>query len=70
MNFKDCVIHVLQLLAGMDDCMDYSCKQKAECLHCSLLIVYTEHGQGQASFMWEKLACLMEVSVMEQKFPN
>ena len=77
MNFKgkDCVIHVPQRerLAGMDKCVDKSCKRRAEYLRRSLVIVYTERGQWQASFIREKLACLAEVSVSEQilrKFPN
>ena len=75
MNFKekDCVIHVPQRLAGMDERVDNSCKQRAEYLCQSLVIVYTERGQWQASFIWEKSACLTEVSVMEhilRKFPN
>ena len=75
MNFKgtDCVIHVPQCLAGMDDCVDNSCKRRAEYLRCSLIIVYTERSQWQASITWEKSACLVEVSVTEhilRKFPN
>ena len=74
-NFKgkDCIIHMPQHLAGMDKCMDKSCKRRAEYLHHSLVIVYTEHGQCQASFIGEKSACLMEVSVTEhilRKFPS
>ena len=34
-----------------------------ECLHRSLIIILTEHGQWQASFTPEKSACLMEFSV-------
>ena len=75
MNFKgkDCVSHVPQRLAGMDKCVDNSCKRRAEYLRRSLVIVYTERGQWQASFIREKSACLAEVSVTEQtlqKFPN
>ena len=46
MNFKekDCIIHVPQRLAGMDECMDNSCKRRAEYLCCSLVIVCREHG--------------------------
>ena len=39
----------------------------------SLIIVYTQCGQRQASFIREKSACLLEVSAMErilQKFPS
>ena len=73
MNFKgkDCVIHVPQRLAGMDERVDNSCKRRAEYLHRSL--VCRERGQWQASFIREKLACLAEVSVTEQilrEFPN
>ena len=70
MNFKgkDCIIHVPQRLAGMDECMDNSCKQRAEYLRRSLVIVCRERGQWQASFIREKSACLMEVSVTEQIF--
>ena len=75
MNFKgkDCVIHVPQRLPRMDDCMDNFCKRRAEYLCRSLVIVYRERGQWQASFMLEKSACLAEVSVTEhilRKFPN
>ena len=75
MNFKgrDCVGHVPQCLAEMDKHMNNSCKQRAEYLCRSLVIVYTERGQWQASFIKEKSACLEEVSVTEhilQKFPD
>ena len=75
MNFKgkDCVIHVPQHLAGMDERMDNSCKQRAEYLRRSLVIVCRERGRWQASFIREKSACLAEVSVTEQilrEFPN
>ena len=75
MNFKgtDCVIHVPQRLAGMDERVDNSCKQRAVHHRRSLFIVYTERGQWQASFIREKSACLAEVSVTEhilRKFPN
>ena len=39
---KDCVNHMLQHLAGMDEHVDNSCKQRAEYLHHSLIIVHTE----------------------------
>ena len=61
-----------QHLAGMDERMDNFCKQRAECLHHSFVIVHTERGQWQASFIQEKSAFLVEVSVTEQilqKFP-
>ena len=75
MNFKgkDCVIHVLQRLAGMDEREDNSCKRRAEYLRRSLVIVCRERGQWQASFIREKSACLAEVSVTDQilrEFPN
>ena len=75
MNFKgkDCVIHVPQRLAGMDERVDNSCKRRAEYLRHSLVIVCRECGQWQASFIREKSACLAEVSVTEQilrEFPN
>ena len=75
MNFKgkDCVIHVPQRLAGMDERVDNSCKRRAEYLRHSLIIVCRERGQWQASFVCEKSACLAEVSVTEQilrEFPN
>ena len=50
-----------------------SYKQRAYCLHCSSVVVHTEHSQWQSSFIWEKSACLVEVSVAEQilqKSPN
>ena len=67
MNFKGkhCVIHVAQRLAGMDKCMDNSCKRRAEYLHRSLVIVYMERSRWQASFIWGKSACFTEVSVTE-----
>ena len=75
MNFKgkDCVIHVPQRLAGMDERVDNSCKRRGEYLRHSLVIVCRECGQWQASFIREKSACLAEVSVTEQilrEFPN
>ena len=75
MNFKgkDCVIHMLQRLAGMDERVDNSCKRRAEYLRRSFVIVSRERGQWQASFIREKSACLAEVSVTEQilrEFPN
>ena len=75
MNFKgkDCVIHVPQRLAGMDERVDNSCKRRAEYLRRSLVTVCRERGQWQASFIREKSACLAEVSVTEQilwEFPN
>ena len=75
MNFKgkDCISHVPRCSAGMDERMDNFCKRRAECLCRSFVIVHTEHGQWQASFIHEKSACLVEVSVTEQilrKFPN
>ena len=75
MNFKekDCVIHVPQRLAGMDERVDNSCKRRAEYLRRSLVIVCRERGQWQVSFIREKSACLAEVSVTEQilrEFPN
>ena len=69
---KDCISDVRYDLAGIDGlfgCMDNSCKQRVYCLHCSFVIVHTEHGQWQASFTQEKLACLMEVSLTEQIIP-
>ena len=53
--------------------MDKSCKRRAEYLRCSLVMVYTERGQWQESFIWEKSACLVEISVTEhilRKSPN
>ena len=75
MNFKEkyCIIRVPQCLAGMDERVDNSCKRRTEYLRRFLVIVCREHGQWQASFVWEKSACLAEVSVMEQilrEFPN
>ena len=54
----------------MDGCMANSCKQRADYFYHSLVIVHTEHGQWQASFIWEKSACLVEVSETVQIFPN
>ena len=70
---KDCVIHVPQHLAGMDERVDDSCKQRAEYVRRSLIIVCRERGQWQVSFVREKSVCLAEVSVTEQilrEFPN
>ena len=57
-NFKGkhCVSH------GHSIC-GHSCKRRAEYLRHSPVIVCTEHSQWQASFIREKLACLVEVSV-------
>ena len=52
---------MLQHLAGMDKRVDKSCKQKAEDLSRSLITIYTERGQWQASFIREESACLTEV---------
>ena len=72
MNFKgkDCIIHVPQHLAGMDERVDNSCKRRAEYVRCSLVIVYTERGRWQVFFIWEKSACLAEVSVTEHIYGN
>ena len=72
MNFKgrDRVSHVPQHLAGMDERVDNSCKQRAEYLCRSLIIVHTEHGQCQTCFIQEKSACFAEVSVTEQIYRN
>ena len=53
-------------IAGMDEHVDNSCKQRAEYLRCSLVIVCSERGQWQASFIREKLTCLAEVNVAER----
>ena len=69
----DRIMHMLQCLAGMDECMDNSCKQRAEYLRRSLVIIYTERDEWQASFIWETSVCFAEVSVTEhilRKFPN
>ena len=55
--------------------MDSSCKWRACCLPRSLVIVHTRVVmQRQASFTWDELVCLLEVSVIEQilwnKFPG
>ena len=72
MNFKgkDCVSHMLQHLAGMDERVDNSRKQKAEYLCFSL--IHTERSQCQTCFIWEKSACLVEVVTRPDlwKFPN
>ena len=49
MNFKgkDCVIHVPQCLAGMDERVDNSCKRRAEYLRRSLIIVCRELVSGR-----------------------
>ena len=70
---KNCVSHVPQHLTGMDKCTENPGKRRAECLRRSLVIVHTERGQWQPSFIQQKSACLAEVSVTEQilrKFPN
>ena len=46
----------------MDECVDNSSKQRAECLCRYFIVVHTEHGEWQAFFIWEKLACLVEDS--------
>ena len=65
--------HMLQRLAGMDERVDNSCKQRTEYLRRSLVIVCRERSQWQASFIREKSVCLVEVSVSEQilrEFPK
>ena len=57
---------MLQCLAGMDKLMDNSCKRRAECLFRSLVIIYMERGQWQATFTQEKLTRLTEVCVTQQ----
>ena len=68
MNFKgkDCVSHVPKCLAEMDKCVDNSCKQRAEYLCHSFIIVHIECSQWQASFIREKSVCLTVVSLTEQ----
>ena len=63
MNFKgkDFVIHVPQRLAGMDKHMDNSCKQRAEYLRRSLVIICRERGQWQASFFTGEVGVLRQV---------
>ena len=48
--------------SGMDECVDSSCKRRAEYLCHSLVIVHTERGQWQVSFLREKSTYLAEVS--------
>ena len=53
--------------------VDNSCRWRSEYLYLSFVIVLTERGQWQPSFIQEKSAYFAEVSVMEQilwKFPN
>ena len=74
-NFKgrDCISHVLQCLAGMQEHMDNSCKWRAKYLRHSFVIVHTERSQWQASFIRKKSAYFVEVSVTKQilrKCPN
>ena len=38
---KDCISHVLQCLAGMDEHVNDSCRQRAKCLCRSLVIIHT-----------------------------
>ena len=59
-------LHHSIYIAGMNECMDTSCKQRAEYLHRSLIIVHTERCQWQGSFIGEKSTYLAEVSVTEQ----
>ena len=75
MNFKrrDCISHMPKRSAGMNERVDNSCKQRAKYLHHSLVILHTECGQWQTSFIQEKSVYPAEVSIMEpilQKFPN
>ena len=59
-------LHYSTYIAGMDECMDTSCKQRAEYFHRSLIIIHTERCLWQGSFIGEKSAYLAEVSVTEQ----
>ena len=73
LNGKDCVSHVPQCSVRMNKCVDDSCKQRAKCLRCSLVIAHKQCCQWQASLIQGKSLCLAEVSVTEQilwKFPN
>ena len=54
----------------MDKCVDNSCKRRAKYLRRSLIIVYAEGGQWQASFIRKKSAYLVEVSVNGIEFLN
>ena len=63
---KTCVSHVLQCLAGIHERVYNSCKQRAEYLFRSFVIVHMERGQWQPSFIREKSAYFAEVSVTEQ----
>ena len=58
---------------GKGKVMIPSFKQRAEWLHCSLIVIHIECDQWQPSFTWEKLTCVTEISVTKkilQKFPN
>ena len=57
---------MLQRLAGMDKLVDNSCKQRAGCFFRSLVIVYMERGQWQATLTQEKLTRPAEVCVTQQ----
>ena len=70
LQWKNCVSHVPQHLAGKDKCVDNFCKQRAECLCGSFIIVHIEHGQWQASSVWEKSACLTEVVKWSRFYRN
>ena len=48
---EDCVSHVPKCLAGMDECVDNSCKRRAEYFRHSLIIVHTQCSQWQAAFI-------------------
>ena len=48
----------------MDKCVDHSCNRKAECFHCSLVIVHTERGCSM-HLPHSKNGNLTEVSVTE-----
>ena len=71
MNFKgkDCVIHMLQRLAGMDERMDSSCKRRVGYVRHSLVIVHKERGRWQASFIREK-SCNGAYFTEISKFPE
>ena len=69
---RDCISHLLQCLAGMQERMDNASSEELRTFvaHSSSS---TQRGQWQASFIQKKSAYLAEVSVTEQilrKFPN
>ena len=59
---KDCISHMLQRLAGIDECVDNFCKWKVEVLPC-----HCTHGVWfvTSTFHMEQVNCLVDINVVK-----